>query len=131
MKVLMMAVLLYASGALQANPKAVIYDAAFVLEAGTYTGTTTFEIGKNGTVTGTMKLTEPIIVDATLAGAVKDGTWTFEYTYTIPEQGCSGTVKGTAAVEKDASLVKGEVMIGGACVEEPTPATFAFSKKKG
>jgi len=131
MKVLMMSVLLYASGAMQAAPTAVIYDAAFVLEEGTYTGTTTFEIGNDGKVTGTMKITEPTIVDATLAGTVKNGTWTFEYTYTIPEQGCSGTVKGTATVETDASLVKGEVTIGGACVEEPMQATFAFSKKKG
>lgn len=131
MKVLMMSALLYAAGAMQAGPGAVTYDAAFVLAQGTYTGTTTFEIGKDGKVTGTMKLTDPTIVDATLAGTVKDGTWTFEYTYTIPEQGCSGTVKGTATVDKDASLVKGEVTIGGACVEEPTQATFAFSKKKG
>lgn len=131
MKILMISALLYAAGAMQAASRVVTYDAAFVLEEGTYTGTTTFEVGKDGKVTGTMKLTQPTIVDATLAGTVKDGTWTFEYTHTIPEEGCSGTVKGTATVEKDASLVKGQVTIGGACVEEPMQATFAFSKKKG
>ena len=131
MKALMMSALLYAAGAMQAAPATALYDAAFVLEQGTYTGTTSFEIGKDGKVTGTMKLTAPTVVDAVLAGTVKDGTWTFEYTYTIPEQGCSGTVKGTATVDKGASLVKGDVTIGGACVEEAMQATFAFTKKKG
>ena len=129
MKVLMLSALLYAAGPMQ-PATAPVYDVAFVLAEGTYTGTTTFEVARNGTVSGIMKLVTPTVVDAKLAGTVKNGIWTFEYTYTIPEEGCTGTVKGTAKVEKDASLVKGDVTIGGGCTEEPLTATFAFSKKK-
>lgn len=129
MKVLMLSALLYAASAMQ-PAAAPVYDVAFVLEEGTYTGTTTFQVASNGAVSGVMKLVSPTVVDAKLAGTVKNGTWTFEYTYSIPEQGCTGTVKGTAKLEKDASLVKGEVTIGGGCTEEPLTATFAFSKQK-
>lgn len=130
MKALMISALLPVAGAMQAGTAAKTYDVAFVLPQGTYTGTTTFDVARDGNVTGTMKITDPGVVEATLSGTVSAGTWTFEYAYTIPEQGCSGVVKGTGEISKDGSLIKGEVIIGGACVEEPTPATFAFSLKK-
>ncbi len=76
-----------------------------------------------------MKLTTPIAVDGTLAGEVKSGTWTFDYPYAIAEQGCSGTVKGTANVSADGKSITGDATIGGACVEQPTAATFSFTRK--
>jgi hypothetical protein len=102
------------------------YDVAFALAEGTYTGTTTFNVDAKGEVSGAMKLTTPIVVNAALAGAVKGGTWTFEYGYTIPEQGCSGTVKGTGKVSSDKKKVEGDVTIAGACVEAPMAASFTF-----
>src|SRR5688572_11384497 len=129
MRVLMISALLYAAGAIQ-TPAQPVYDVSFVLEQGTYTGTTTFAVSRAGEVTGTMKLTAPTVVDATLKGAIKDGTWTFEFPYTIPEQSCSGTVKGTGTVAADRTTVKGEVLIGGACVEAPMQATFSFTRQK-
>ena len=105
------------------------YDAAFVLEQGTYTGTTTFNVDAKGAVTGTMKLTAPIVVNAALAGAVKNGVWTFEYDYTIPEQGCSGVVKGTGKVSADKKKIEGDVTIGGGCVEAPMSASFTFMQQ--
>ena len=129
MRLVMLLALMVMSGAMQTRPAEPVYDASFVLANGTYTGATTFNVSRTGEVTGTMKLTDPTIVDATLAGTVARGTWTFEYPYTIPEQGCSGTVKGTGTVAADRSTVKGEVMIGGACVEEIETATFTFTRR--
>ena len=129
MRVLTISALLFAAGAMQAGRGAPAYDASFVLEQGTYTGTTTFAVGRDGAVTGTMKLTAPTVVDAALAGTVKGDVWTFEYPYTIPEQGCSGVVKGTGKVAADRSTVKGDVTIGGGCVEAPLTATFTFTKQ--
>lgn len=130
MKVLMVSALLYAAGGLQTGAAAPAYDASFVLEQGTYTGTTTFAVAKSGEVTGTMKLVSPIEVDAALSGTVKGDTWTFEYPYTIAQEGCSGTVKGTGTISKDRATITGDVVIGGACVEAPTSATFTFTRRK-
>jgi hypothetical protein len=38
-------------------------------------------------------------------------------------------VKGTATVAADRSTVKGEVTIGGACVEQLESATFSFTRR--
>ncbi|HUF22834.1 MAG TPA: hypothetical protein VMN81_01810 [Vicinamibacterales bacterium] len=129
MRLVVISALMVMSGAMQTRPAEPVYDASFVLAGGTYTGTTTFTVSRTGEVTGTMKLTDPQIVDATLAGTVKSGSWTFEYPYTIPEQGCAGTVKGTGTVADDRSTVTGEVTIGGACVEQLESATFSFTRR--
>lgn len=113
----------------QAAPTAPSYDVAFVLPQGTYTGVTTFAVDKKGVVTGTLKITDPAVVDAVLAGTVKDGVWTIDDTYSMPAQGCTGTLKGTAKVPKDAKVISGAVTIGGACVETPVDATFTFTRK--
>lgn len=126
---MMVPAVLLAASMLQGAAAAPTYDVTFTLDQGVYTGTTTFSTDRKGVVTGTMKLTSPIAVDATLAGEVKAGTWTFEYPYTIVEQGCSGTVTGKAKVSADHKSVTGDVTIGGACVEQPTPATFSFTRK--
>jgi hypothetical protein len=126
MRLMTLAALAFAASTLQAAPA---YDVSFVLEQGTYTGTTTFEVSRAGAVTGTMKLVSPTVVDATLGGTLKGDTWTFEYQYTIPEQGCSGVVKGTGTVAADRSTVKGNVTIGGACTQEPLTAAFTFTRQ--
>ena len=130
MRLMTLAALAFAAGTMQAPQAAPAYDVSFVLEQGTYTGTTTFEVSRAGAVTGTMKLVSPTVVDASLAGTVKGDMWTFEYPYTIPEQGCTGVVKGTGTVAADRSSVKGNVTIGGACTQEPLTASFTFTKKK-
>lgn len=126
---MMVPAVLLAASMLQGAAAAPTYDVTFTLDQGVYTGTTTFNVDRKGVVTGTMKLTNPISVDGTLAGEVKAGTWTFEYPYTIVEQGCSGTVTGTAKVSADRKSIAGDATIGGACVEQPTPATFSFTRK--
>jgi len=120
---------LLAVGLMQGSSNAPTYDAAFVLEQGTYTGTTTFSVDAKGVVTGTMRLTSPIGVDGTLGGTVKDGVWAVEFPYTIPEQGCGGMVQGTGKVAEDGARVSGDVTISGSCTEVPLPASFTFVRQ--
>jgi hypothetical protein len=129
MRLVVIAALLLMPGAMQTRPAEPVYDASFVLAGGTFTGTTTFTVSQKGEVTGTMRMLDPEVVDATLAGKVENATWTFEFPYTMPERGCAGTVQGSATVAADRSTVKGEVTIGGACVEELESATFSFTRR--
>jgi hypothetical protein len=128
-RLILVPALLLAANLLQAGSTAPVYDASFMLDQGAYTGTTTFSVDSKGVVSGKMQLTNPIVVDAALGGEVKDGTWAVDYPYTIAEEGCSGTVKGTAKVSADRKTVTGEVTIAGACVEEPVQASFTFTRK--
>jgi hypothetical protein len=112
-----------------AQPAAATYDAKFTTAEGQlYTGTTTFAVDAKGAVTGKMRLIDPAEVTGTLAGTVKDGTWTFEYPYEIPAQMCSGTVKGTAKVSADRKLIEGKGVAGGACTnDQPLDLTFTLT----
>lgn len=93
----------------------------------TYTGTTTFSVDAKGVVTGKLALTAPVGVNGTLAGTVVKDTWTFEYGYQIPDQMCSGTIKGTAKIAEGRKSVKGTAVIGGDCAPEPFNSTFTFT----
>ena len=86
-------------------------------------------VGAARWVTGKMKLVDPTEVTGTLAGTVKGGTWTFEYPYEIPAQGCTGTVKGSAKVPADQKVIEGKAVAGGACAEQPIELTFTLTKQ--
>ena len=122
-----------AAGAFQAAPapQATTYDAKFVAteQGQAYTGTVTFDVDGKGVVSGTMKLTDPTLVNGKLGGTVKDGKWTFEYSYEIPEQGCTGTVKGEGKVPADRKVIEGTAVAGGGCAEQPIQLTFSFTKQ--
>jgi hypothetical protein len=110
-----------------------VYIAKFTVAADTptvYTGVTTFNVDKDGKVTGKMTLDNPVGVDAALNGTVKGDVWTFEYTYSIPQQGCDGIVTGTGKVSKDRKLIEGAVKISGACTQATLDATFSFAQKE-
>lgn len=122
---------LIASGSLLgAQEAAGTYDAKFIGADGqVYTGTMTFGVDAKGAVTGKMKLVDPIEVTGTLAGTVKAGTWTFEFPYEIPSQGCTGVVKGTAKVPADQKVIEGKGVAGGACAEQPIELTFTLTRQ--
>jgi len=107
------------------------HTAAFDVGGQAYTGVTTFAVDKAGAVTGTMKLDNPAQVDAKLNGTIKDGVWSFNYAFTMNNQGqmCSGTVSGTAKVNADHSDVSGAVSIGGDCGADAQSGTFSFKKR--
>jgi hypothetical protein len=122
---------LVAAGSLQgAQPAAPTYDARFTGADGTvYTGTITFAVDAKGAVSGKMKLVDPIEVTGTLAGTVKSGTWTFEFPYEIPQQGCTGVVKGSAKIPTDQKQIEGKGVAGGACAEQPIELTFTLTRQ--
>ncbi len=93
----------------------------------TYTGTATMAVDGKGVVTGKLAITSPEAVNATLTGTVAKDTWTFEYPYEIPVQGCTGVIKGTARIGAGKKTVEGTAMIGGGCAPEPFNSTFKFT----
>jgi hypothetical protein len=116
----------------RAQTPAPTYDAAFTVNSSqaVYSGPTTFIVDAKGVVTGTMTLTDPARVNATLNGSVSDGTWTFAYGFTMPDNNnCTGTVTGTGKVAADSKSVGGSVTISGDCVPQPEAATFSFTRR--
>ena len=107
-----------------------VYDVTFVAgppgQEASYTGTTTFNVDGKGVVTGKMAIASPTTVRATISGQIDKGTWTFKYTYEMPDQGCTGTLEGTGAVPADRKTISGKVKIGGDCAPEPFDWTFTF-----
>lgn len=129
----MLAVAVAGTGA-QAPKAEPVYDVSFIAgpagEEAVYTGTSTFNVDAKGVVTGTMAIVSPTTVRASLAGQVAKGIWTFEYMYEIPDQGCTGVLKGTAEVPADRKLISGTATVGGDCAPEPMNATFSFTLKR-
>jgi hypothetical protein len=135
MRAWILAGVVMATGAWQGSaPAQPVYDAKFTVTTdngeAVYTGTTTFVVDAKGVVTGKMTLTTPIAVEATLGGAVKAGTWTFEYSYAIAEQNCTGTLKGTGTVPADRKTISGAAMVLGGCVQQPLSSTFSFTMQE-
>ena len=131
---LVLASLVVITSAFQTAPAAPTYDAKFSVQSQDglqdYTGSTTFVVDAKGVVTGKMTLNNPTVVTADLAGAIKDGVWTFEYQYAIPDRNCTGTVKGTGKVPADRKLISGSAAISGECAEQPLTATFSFTRQE-
>lgn len=96
-------------------------------EEATYTGTTTFVVDAKGAVTGKLALIDPVGVTATLGGTIVQDTWTFEIGYEIPDQMCTGTLKGSAKVAAERKTIQGAALIAGECAPEPFNSTFTFT----
>ena len=105
------------------------YDVKVQLDA-TSTGTATFSVDRAGNVTGNLNIDIPNVVKAKLSGTVKNGTWTFEYPFEMPDANCSGTVKGTGKVATDLSTVSGTITVSGACTPEPLTGPFTFTRHR-
>jgi hypothetical protein len=130
MRSLILSSALLSTVVVQTAPLPPTYDATFVVADGqAYKGTMTFRVDRQGAVTGRLNLTQPLGVTGTLAGAVKDGTWTFEYPYAIAEKNCTGVVKGTGKVPADKQSICGTVVISGVCSATPQKGTFTMSKQ--
>ncbi len=130
--VILGAILVMAGAALGAQAPKVepVYDVTFLAgpagQEASYTGTSTFNVDAKGVVSGTMAIVSPTTVRAAISGTIAKGTWTFKYSYEMPDQGCTGTLEGTAAVPADRKLISGKVLIGGECSPEPLNGTFTF-----
>ena len=117
----------------RAQTPAPTYDAVFTILSSQeiYSGPTTFAVDAKGTVTGTMTLTTPTRVNATLGGTVKDGVWTFSYPFAMPDNNnCTGTVKGTAKVTAEGKSVNGTANVSADCMQQPEDSSFVFTKRE-
>lgn len=114
-----------------ASAQAPTYNVSWIAgppgEEATYTGTTTFNVDAKGAVTGRMALTDPVGVSAALAGTVEKGVWTFEFSYEIPDQQCTGVLKGTGKISEGRKTIQGTALIAGACAPQPFNSTFTFT----
>lgn len=117
----------------QASKAEPVYDVSFTAgpagQEAVYTGTSTLIIDAKGMVTGKMAIVSPTTVRANLGGQIAKGAWTFEYTYEMPDQGCTGVLKGSATVPADRKAISGSAVISGDCAPEPLTATFSFTLK--
>jgi len=97
----------------------------------TYTGTATMIVDAKGVVTGKLGLTSPVAVNANLAGAIAKDTLTLDFSYEIPEQQCTGSIKGTGKAAAGLKTIEGTAMIGGACTgDQPFNSTFKFTLRE-
>jgi hypothetical protein len=89
------------------------YDATFVMNGTTYTGTMTLTF--TGTaVTGSMNITDPVAVDGTVAGTLKSGELSLDYAFTVHnDQPCTGRVAVTAKMAPDRSTATGHAQSSG------------------
>ncbi len=114
-----------------ASAQAPTYNVSWIAgppgQEATYTGTATFVVDAKGMVTGKMALVDPVGVNAAISGTVAKDVWTFEFGYEIPDQMCSGTLKGTGKVAAGRKQIQGTAVIAGACVPEPFNSTFTFT----
>jgi hypothetical protein len=94
-----------------------------------WTGTTTFVVDKAGKVTGAMHLDSPDVVDAVLGGTVKDGVWTFEYSFSMYSPACTGVSSGTAKVSPNLAAVTGTLTVTGGCSSQAQSGSFTFTKR--
>ncbi len=114
-----------------ASAQAPTYNVSWIAgppgQEATYTGTTTFVVDAKGVVTGKLSLINPVGVNAAISGTVAKDVWTFDFGYEIPDQMCSGTLKGTGKVAAGRKTIQGTAVIAGACVPEPFNSTFTFT----
>jgi hypothetical protein len=110
-------------------PAGPTHEVLFDVNGQTYSGVTTFVVDKAGKVTGKMSISSPATINGQLNGEIKDGTWKFDYPFTMVEQNCSGTVAGTAKVTAGQAEISGSVTIAGGCGTEALTGTFSFKKK--
>ena len=89
------------------------YDATFVMNGTTYTGTMTLTFAGTA-VSGTMAITDPTSVDGTVAGTLKNGDLALDYPFTVhDQQPCTGRVTVTAKMTPDRSSATGHAASAG------------------
>jgi hypothetical protein len=114
-----------------ASAQAPTYNVSWIAgppgDEATYTGTATMNVDAKGVVTGKLGLVDPVAVTAALAGTIAKDTWTFEFAYEIPDQMCTGTLKGSGKVSEGRKTIQGTAIVGGECAPEPFDSSFTFT----
>jgi nitrous oxidase accessory protein NosD len=100
------------------------YDAEFVVNSTSYTGSMTLATAKGGVVDGTLSVTAPATITGTVTGMVVGDTLNFESDYEIAENGCGGSVTGTGLIAEGGDTVSGTMDVYDACADQTMAASF-------
>ncbi len=107
------------------NGEGTSYDVAFTFQDTTYTGTMKLTFNKD-VISGTMTITAPVPVTATVAGTRKDTKLTFDYSYSMGgDQPCDGRVTIDATIDSKTDNASGTARTVG-CSDQPLDGTFSM-----
>lgn len=103
------------------------YNAEFAADDGVaYSGVMALETAPGGAVSGTMSLSNPVVVNGTVEGLIVGAELSISVPYEIPDNGCTGVASGTAIIEEGGGAVNGSVDIADECGGAPLSAAFTL-----
>ena len=91
------------------------YKAEFLVEGTPYRGTMNLSTAPGGAVSGNFIVTEPARVEGGVEGTIAADTVRFEMPYEILDNGCVGTVSGSAPVVAGGAGFDGPVELDDSC----------------
>lgn len=105
------------------------YDVTFVVEGTPYTGTADLSTAPGGALSGTVALDDP----ATVLGSIDRGTVVgdsvhYNGSYSIQENGCSGTFEGHGTIAEGGAGANGPFRVEDDCDSGTLSGTFSFQR---
>lgn len=91
------------------------YKAEFLVDGTPYRGTMNLATAPGGAVRGTFIVTEPARVEGDVEGTIAADTVRFQMPYEILDNGCVGTVSGSAPVVAGGAGFDGPVELDDSC----------------
>ena len=91
------------------------YNVEFMVEGTAYTGTVKTLPSSKGAFTGKLEMTSPSSILADLTGKTVGDSLSYDATYEDKGRGCTGTLAGKGAVEKDGTKAAGALSINDSC----------------
>ena len=104
------------------------YAAEFVVNDASYTGSMTMETASGGMVSGSMSVTSPVTITGTVNGMISADTLTFESSYEIAENGCTGIVTGVGVIADGGGTVSGSMDVYDACADQTLQGSFDLTR---
>lgn len=91
------------------------YQTMVLVDGTPYRGTMAISTAPGGVVSGSFIVTDPLRVDGGVEGRIVADTLRFEMPYEILDNGCRGTVSGTAPVDAGGGGFGGPVQLDDSC----------------
>jgi hypothetical protein len=91
------------------------YQVVFLVDGTPYRGTMALATALGGDVSGSFIVTEPARVEGGVEGALAADSFRFEMPYEILDNGCVGTVSGTAVVSVGGGGFDGPIGLDDSC----------------
>jgi hypothetical protein len=95
-----------------------------------YAGSMSLTTGPGGSVTGTMSLTSPTVVEGEATGTIVGAQLDLTVQYFIPDAQCGGTATTTSTIDEGGNGASGTADIANddACAGGPTSASFTLAR---